>query len=117
MQLYLSSYEYELFRNPRKILHYRKEIIDNRNILIVEVDQLIIGQKFGLLDTDISTLYLINRFNEQAFDNLESFPIDVHVLIPKSSRNLLPSSLSDMQNIAWACLYDNIQDAEKHKMI
>ena len=115
MKLFLSSYEYETFENPREILLFRKEIIDNRNILVVEVDRPIIGQKYGLLDNDIQTLYLVNRINEDAFDKFNLFPIDVHVLIPKSINKLKPSSLSDMQNIAWACLYDNEKDARDHK--
>ena len=116
MKLYLSSYEYESFEIPREVLNFRKETIDNRNALVVEVDKPIIGQKYGLLGNDIQTLYLVNRVNEQAFDRLDSFPIDVHVLIPKSSENLVPKTIADMQNIAWACLYDNEEDAKKHKI-
>lgn len=116
MKLYLSSYEYETFEVPREILHFRKETIDNRNTLIVEVDKPVIGQKYGLAGTDIQTLYLVNRVNEHAFDKFDAFPIDVHVLIPKSPKELVPTSLSDMQNIAWACLYDNEEDARNHKI-
>lgn len=116
MKLYLSSYEYESFEIPREILHFRKETIDNRNALVVEVDKPIIGQKYGLLGNDIQTLYLVNRVNENAFDKLDSFPIDVHVLIPKSSENHVPTTIADMQNIAWACLYDNEEDAKNHKI-
>ena len=67
MKLYLSSYEYESFEIPREILEFRKETIDNRNILVVNVDKPIIGQKYGLLGIDIQTLYLV-RANELAFD-------------------------------------------------
>ena len=115
MTLYISSYEYSDFEIPREVLRYHKSLIENRNVLIVEVDTPLIGQKYGLLDNDISKLYLINRINENAFDTLTKFPIDVHVLIPSSQKNLNPSTLSNFQNIAWACLYDNIKDARNHK--
>lgn len=116
MKLYLSSYEYDSFEIPREILQFRKETIDNRSKLVVEVDKPIIGQKYGLLGYDIQTLYLVNKVNEHAFDKFDSFPIDVHVLIPKNSEKLIPTSLSDMQSIAWACLYDNEEDAKNHKI-
>lgn len=116
MKLYISSYEYKEFDIPRKIHHFIKGKIDNRNALIVDVDIPIIGQSYELFDYDIQTLYLINRVNENSFDKLDSFPIDVHVLIPKSHKNLAPKALSEMQNIAWACLYDNEEDAQNHKI-
>lgn len=116
MKLYLSSYEYEDFTMPTKILQYHKIILDNRNILVIEVDKPLIGQKYGLLDYNPKTLYLINRVNENAFDKLDQFPIDVHVLIQKKKEYLSPSFLSQLQNIAWACVYNNEKDAKAHKI-
>lgn len=117
MILYLSSYDYTEFEVPRRILNYQKRKIDNRNVLSVEIDEPVIGQKYGFGGIDINTLYLINRVDENAFEKLDSFPIDVHVCIPKRPQDHTPASLSDMQNIAWASLYDNKEDAEKHKII
>ena len=116
MKLYISSYEFETFETSREILHFQKQLIDNRYTLVVEVDNPVIGQRYGFLDKDIYTLYLVSRFNELALDKLDRFPIDVHVFIQKSS--ILPNkiSISNMQNIAWACLYDNEEDAKAHKM-
>lgn len=116
MKLYLSSYEYEEFEIPREISDFKKETIDGRCVLVVKTNKPIIGQKYGLLDNDIQTFYLINRVNEHSFDKFDSFPIDVHVLIPKDSKNLATKFLSEMQNIGWACLYDNEPDAKKHKI-
>lgn len=111
MNLYLSSYEYNDFKISRKVLQYKKTKLDGRNTLIVEVDKPLIGQKYGLLDKDVTKFYLVNRFNEDAFDKLNQFPIDVYVLIVKNYETINPSSLSELQNIAWACLYDNEKDA------
>lgn len=116
MTLYLSSSEDITFEIPRKILRFRKEIFDGRNTLIVEIDNPVIGQQYGLGGKDISTLYLVNRFDEQAFDKLNSFPIYVYVSIPKSPSIIDPTSLHDLQNIAWASLYNNEKDAWQHKI-
>jgi len=116
MKLYLSSYEYNDFDIPRRVLYYQKTIIDNRNCLIVKVDKILIGQKYGFQNIDIDTFYLINRIEESAFDALNLFPIDVFVLIPIAPEIINPSTLSELQNIAWACLYDNEKDAIEHKI-
>lgn len=115
MKLYLSSYEYPDFEIPREILDYRKIDIDNRNCLLVSIDNPVIGQKYGLTH-DVQELYLINRFDELAFDRLCEFPIDVYVLVAKSSFMDRISSIGDMENIAWACIYDNLRDAQQHKL-
>lgn len=117
MKLYLSSYEYNDFEIPRKVLQYQKTKLNDRNALIIEVDKPLIGQKYGLLVKGVTKFYLINRVNEDAFEKLNKFPIDVHVLIVKSPETVNPSSLSELQNIAWACLYDNEKDAISHRLV
>jgi len=117
MELYLSSYEYADFDIPKKVIQYRKTVIDNRNVMVAEIDAPLIGQKYGFGDADVSVVYLINRVDEDAFEKLNSFPIDVHVLIPKVKGDKEPLTLSQLQNIAWACLYDNETDARIHKPV
>lgn len=117
MKLYLSSYEYNDFEIPRKVLQYQKTKLDDRNALVIEVDKPLIGQKYGLLDKYVTKFYLINRIDEDAFEKLNKFPIDVHVLIVKSPETVNPFSLSELQNIAWACLYDNEKDAISHRAV
>lgn len=117
MNLYLSSYEYSDFEITRKVLKYQKIMLDDRNVLVVQVDKHLIGQKYGLLNNNVSKFYLVNRVDENAFNKLDKFPIDVFVLIVKSFNTVNPSSLSELQNIAWACLYDNEADAKSHKLV
>jgi hypothetical protein len=117
MKLYISSYEYKEFEIPREVLHYQKINLDKRNVLIVEVDQPLIGQKYGLLGDDITKFYLVNRVDENAFDKLNKFPIDVHILIVKNPKTINPTSIMELQNIAWACLYDNKKDAINHRVV
>ena len=116
MKVYLSSYDYYSFQEPRQILHYQKIKVGNRNTLIVEVDRPLIGQKYGWEGNVITTFYLVNRVDENAFDKLDKFPIEVHVTATKTHKAATPTSLSELQNIAWACLYDNEQDAIEHKI-
>jgi hypothetical protein len=116
MQLYLSSNESSDFAIPREILEYNKIVINNRNVLVVEVDEPVRGQNHGLGGTDITRLYLVNRHVEDAlaFDNLDKFPIHVYVLL--FDGNNLPYTLKEFKNIAWACLYNNKEDAQSHKI-
>jgi hypothetical protein len=114
MNLYLSSYEYEEFDIPRKVLHFERLQLDNRDVLAVEVKQPLNGQKYGLLGEEITMIFLVNRVDERAFISLNRFPIDVHILIIKSLKTFLPHSMDELQNIAWGCLYDNELDAKNH---
>jgi len=86
-----------------------------RKCLIVEVDRPVLGQenvKYGLTHCrDVNTLYLVNRHDENAFDKLNKFPIHVHVCIKNSVENSNITSLSELFHLAWACLYDNEDDA------
>jgi hypothetical protein len=116
MTLYLSSYEYSDFDKPRKIINFIKYRIDQRNVLIVEVEEPLFGQNYGLGGKDITRFYLVNRVDEDAFESFKRFPIDVHVLIDKNFKESI-SSLSDLESIGWACLYDKENDAAKHKIV
>lgn len=116
MNLFLTSTEQTDFAIVRKIIDYQKIVIDNRNVLIITVNEPLIGQGYGLKDYDPDVFYLINRHDENAFDKLNEFPISVHVLIIKSNTKLAPTSLDDLQHIAWADLYDNEMVAYKEQV-
>lgn len=117
-KLFLSSYDYANFSAPRKITNYQWTVLDERNCLIVTVDLPLSGQEYNLPAVPIITHYLVNRHLEDrsVFKELSSFPIDVYVLIPKSLENEIVS-LSQLQNISWATLYDNLKDAEDHRIV
>jgi hypothetical protein len=117
MKLYISSYDYNDFEIPRKVIGFERFQLDGKDILAIKVKQPLIGQKYGLLGNDITKFYLVNRVDESAFKNLNKFPIDVHILVVKSSATIEPNSLEELQNIAWGCLYDNKQDAKEHRVI
>ena len=117
MQLYLSSYEFSDFEISRKVTHFQRMKLDDRNVLKIEVESPLIGQKYGLFGNDIAIFYLVNRVDENAFVKLSKFPIDVHVLIVANPEINNPSSLEELQNIAWACLDDNKDDAKNHRIV
>jgi hypothetical protein len=116
MQLYISSYEYSDLSTPNRIVKYFRTNIENRKVLIVDIENPINGQKYGLLDQPISQLFLVNRFNEHSFEKLNKFPIDVHVFISlrKDVKNI---QFSNLEHVAWATLYNNIKDAKSHKEV
>jgi hypothetical protein len=116
MTLYLLSYEYPDFDIPRTVNHFERMQLDGREVLVIEVEQPLIGQKYGWFDKDITTFYLVNRFEEGAFERLQQFPIEVQVYVMKSSTATLPHSLDELQQIAWACLFDHEGEARNHRM-
>lgn len=115
-RLYLSSYEYDDFSVPREVIQYHELTIDGRKVMMLHIENPLIGQQYGWGGEDIDKIYVTNRFEGDSLDKLDTFPIDVYVLIPKNPKIFLPSSLSELSNIAWACLYDNLKDAENHKI-
>jgi hypothetical protein len=115
MELFISSDEYSDFSIPRNISQVRRLSIGDRKAIEIKVDHPLIGQKYDLLDFDPSTFYLINRIDEDAFDQLNNFPINVHILIVKHKSVAEPLSIDELQHIAWGNLYDNFEDAKNYK--
>jgi len=107
MNLFLTSDDYYDFSIIRKIIDYHKIVLDNKNVLQIKVNEPLIGQKYNLGSYDPDVFYLISRHDENALNTLNTFPIPVHVLIPKTTTKLEPIILDDLQQIAWASLYDD----------
>ncbi len=112
--MFLSSYEYDEFKKPRKIVSSNKIEFEGRVVFKVIVDAPIFGQDYGLGGADISELHLVGRFEE--LKELNSFPFEVHVFIPKSNKFDNINSFVQLQNIGWASVYDNEKDAIEHKI-
>lgn len=115
MKLFLSSSEYLDFACVRKIEMINISYIEDIQVLIVEVQEPLIGQGYGYGDKDIRKFYLQSRFAKVNFNEMHNFPIDVFVLIEKYSVSESPQSFKELRNIAWACLYDNFGDAIAHR--
>ena len=110
-KLYLTSSDYLSFNLIREVIEYERIFLDKKEVLVVTVHEPLIGQNYGFGSEDISKFYLICRYPESSFE-LESYPIHVHVCIPKEPKKK-PSKISDLKNIAWASLFDNKEDAGK----
>ncbi|MGB7069080.1 MAG: hypothetical protein WBD22_06260 [Pyrinomonadaceae bacterium] len=98
----------------RRVESYSWKDIRNQKLLVVQVDPPVDLAAYRPIPGLVAKLYLTNRFVEQAsdFQNLEAFPLFVHVLVAKSDGVEELESIEDLSHIAWADLYDNRQDAE-----
>lgn len=112
--MFLSSYEYDEFEKPRTIVSLNKIEFEGRVVFKVIVDTPIFGQDYGLGGAYIRELYLVGRFVE--LKELNSFPFEVHVFIPKLNQIDNINSFAQLQNIGWASVYDNEKDAIEHKI-
>ena len=116
--IYLSSYEYDSFAVPRRILNFKWGAIENRDCLVAEVDLPINGELYGLPNRQITSLYILNRFEQdlEAFRNLNPLPIEVHILIRKSDEVIGGDTAFDQfKHIVWATIYDKLDDAKQRK--
>ena len=110
--MYLSSYEYEEFKKPRKIISLKRLKFQERVIFKVGVDIPVFGQDYGLGGVNINTLYIVGRFEH--IEKINFFPFEVHVFIPNSIHCNTINSLERLQNIGWASIYNNEKDAIEH---
>lgn len=116
-QIFISSYDYTNFREPRAVVHYDWGSIDDQDALIVKID---VPVETGYLDKPYATtLFLLNRYPRDviAFKELSSFPLNVHVLAAKQEFTDLVPTFAEFTNIAWASLYDNFEDAKSYRII
>lgn len=112
MNLFLMSDDYLDFKIIRNVLKYEHIKIDNLGVLKIETHIPIIGQSYNLGDFDPNVFYLTNRYNNNYLDKLKQFLIAVRVYIVKDKQMTSPLTFNDLQQIAWASLYDNQIDAE-----
>ncbi len=105
-KLFLSSTDTIDFEVPRKILEINHLRMDETPVLHVRLDRPVAvfdQQPSGFVT---NWVFLTNRHigNENQIEHLESFPIEVYVLVPKQAKTL-PTKLEDMRNIAWATIH------------
>jgi hypothetical protein len=110
--LFLTSDEYKPLNRVRQVKSYERRIIQQMPCLVIVVDP-----PLEYPDNEqkvTSVLYLTYRFVEQAKDfiNLSSFPIYVHVSIPKSAGDKEIDSFDNLLHIAWAEIYDKLPDTK-----
>lgn len=112
MKLFLTSDDYVDFEIVRYILKYRHIFIEGIEALEVITDIPLTGQNYGLGDFDPNTFYLINRHNNSYLHDLNTFPIAVRVYII-NEKGINDLTFNTLQQIAWAEVYDNFNDADE----
>ena len=108
--LFLRSTDYALLEAPKQCFDLEPTEAHGHYGLWVKVDVPIIGQAFGFGEKDIYDLLLVARFDDNELRALNRFPTHVHVFLPTEPGNrALIRPWRDMNNIGWACLYDQLE--------
>jgi len=111
---YLSSTESHSFEEPRRCWRLKRlRYGDRDDLLLVSVEPVIIGQKYGLGGRDIDTVVLAPRHLGVSLFPISEWPVYVHVArVLVEAPNLDAAlRLEDLQLIAWAELYETEEDA------
>jgi hypothetical protein len=113
-KLYLSSGDYTNLQQVRTIRDYSWGSIDDKDSLIVDIDIGIEDPRRSDSKQTITRLHLLPRFieHQDPFKKLKDFPFYVHVLTPKIAIHKDRPTRDDFYNVAWAELYDNLEEAE-----
>lgn len=103
--LFLTSDEYKPLSHIRQVESYERKVIQQVPCLVIVVD---LPLEYPDNEQKTKVLYLTHRFVEQAKDflNLSSFPLYVHVSIPKKADDREVDSFDNLLHIAWAEIYD-----------
>jgi hypothetical protein len=109
MALYISSSDYTYFAKPNEILSYNLEMISHKQLLKIELrDPVLSDGLFSIKGNNHYEFYLLARYNKLDLIKLNKFPIAVYVLyFPTDGKK----EIENFQNIAWANIYDNFEDA------
>lgn len=112
MDLYIVSDDCIDFEKPVKVLGFDKIDILGRKCLFIELEKSIDYSEYGIL-SPVSKFILVDRFSYNRLNDLNEFPIEVHVFIPKDETNpkIGFKKWSDLFNAAWANVYDNYEKA------
>lgn len=112
MELYIVSGDCIDFEKPIKILRFDKIDILGRKCLFIEIEKPIDYSDYGI-SGPISKFILVDRFSYNRLGDLNEFPIEVHVFIPKDEINPKQgfNKWSELFNAAWANIYDNYEKA------
>ena len=109
---FLSSTEGYGLENPRACYRIRK--LDGREedaYLLVKIEPVLIGQKYGLGDKDIDTIILATRHKGTSLFPITEYPLSVHVarlLCDISDKDAL--SEKDIELIGWGEIYERLYE-------
>ena len=116
--LFLASNDYSNLEVVRTVEDYHWSTVGSSICLVVTVHPPVDPTDISKSKSPVKTLYLLHRFvgDENALRELISFPIYVHVLIPKAGDTDSLDLQSDFTNIAWATLSDDKETLEQERL-
>lgn len=112
MKLFISSSDYTYFEKPIELVSFEKIQVSKKWLLKIRLKDAVISDgHFSSLGNHHYDFYLQARYQKDDIKNLNKFPIAVYVLYQASDSNL---DKDNFVNIAWANLYDNLDDAQNY---
>ena len=117
-EFYLASsegYDMESPRRCRAVKRLRSEHRDD--LLLIDIDPPLIGQKYGLGGRDVDQVVVASRHQGEPLFPIKRWPVFVHVvllLVPHEGQNAVRSD--ELRAIAWAELYETEEAARLKSM-
>ena len=103
-----------IMEEPRQCWRIKRVATDQRDdLLLVKMNPLLIGQKFGLGEQDIDKIVLAPRHVRASLFPINEWPVFVHVArsLVDNPESFLRFGQADLESIAWAELYKTEEDA------
>lgn len=113
---FLASSEGYGMAEPRKCKRLARIASESRNdLLLIEIEPPIVGQRYGLGEKDIDVVVVATRHAGDSLFPIEEWPVFVHVArclteVSKAREILMDK---DLEEIAWAELYQTEEAARK----
>ena len=112
----LASSEGYNLESPRKCWKIKQLKTPTRNdLLLIRIDPPLIGQKYGIGESDIEYLIVATRHKGSSLFHITEWPVYVHVarLLVDLPIDKIDLQKTDYETIAWAELYRSEKDAIK----
>lgn len=108
--------EYSLLSRPRRCTTLARLRDDQRDdYMAVEIDPPLIGQPFGLGESDVRRLILATRHCGHTLFPVDEWPAYVYVarILDEAAIRTGVFRCEDVQMIAWGMLFQNYEEAER----
>jgi hypothetical protein len=116
---YLASSEGYEMEEPRKCKRLKRLCSESRgDLLLIQIEPPLIGQKYGLGRKDIDIVVIATRHKEDSLFPITEWPVFVHVarLLVDNAQEKENVRDNELETIAWAELYQTEDDARVKAM-
>lgn len=116
---YLASTEGYGMEEPRKCKRLKRLTSESRDdLLLIEIDPPLVGQKYGLGANDINLVVVAPRHRENSLFPVKEWPVAVHVarllIEDPQERDIVQNT--ELETIGWAELYQTQASAQQKTM-